>query len=225
MPDDSVLDNPVLSSLEGFHSHLARRQGRALAFPADVAPFTALPLDATAADWDDLGSLVGAGAQAWLAGDPRRAPDGWTSVARLDGVQMVAATVDAQPDDEALVLGPDDVPDILDLVSRTRPGPFLPRTIEVGRYLGIRREGALVALAGERLRPPGFTEVSAVCTDPAVRGQGLAGRLVRAVVAGVEARGDVAVLHATADNPAVGLYRTLGFVVRRAVTFEGFTAP
>ena len=72
---------------------------------------------------------------------------------------------------------------MLDLVARTEPGPFLPRTIEMGTYLGIRRGGALVAMAGERLHPPGWTEISAVCTDDAYRSRGLGTRLVLAVAA------------------------------------------
>ena len=103
-------------------------------------------------------------------------------------------------DPEAVRLGPADVPEMLDLVARTQPGPFLPRTITSGTYLGIRRGGALVAMAGERMRPPGWGEISAVCTDPAHRGQGLAGRLVRAVGAVVRERGDVPFLHAAADE-------------------------
>lgn len=82
------------------------------------------------------------------------------------------------------MLGPDDVPEILGLVDRAQPGPFRKRTIELGTYLGIRRDGELIAMAGERMRPPGWTEISAVCTDPAYRGQGLATRLIRAVAAG-----------------------------------------
>ena len=81
-----------------------------------------------------------------------------------------------------VTLGLDDVPDMLDLVDRTEPGPFTPKTIELGTYLGVRVDGALIAMAGERMRPPGYTEVSAVCTDPAFRGQGLAAYLVDAVM-------------------------------------------
>ena len=107
------------------------------------------------------------------------------------------------PDPEALVLGPDDVPEMLDLVERTRPGPFRPATITIGTYLGFRdTAGALIAMAGERMRPPGWTEISAVCTDPAHRGRGLATRLVRAVGAAIRDRGDVPFLHTTRDNTA-----------------------
>jgi predicted GNAT family acetyltransferase len=115
---------------------------------------------------------------------------------------------------------------MLELIARTRPGPFLPRTIELGDYLGIRRDGALVAMAGERLRLPGWTEVSAVCTDETVRGGGLASRLVRAVVAAIRDRGDEALLHVASTNAnAIRLYRTLGFVERREIDFVVVKAP
>jgi predicted GNAT family acetyltransferase len=122
-------------------------------------------------------------------------------------------------------LGADDVPQILDLVARTEPGPFRPRTIELGSYLGIRHDGRLVALAGERLHPAGWTEISAVCTDPAYRGRGLASRLVSAVGAGIAERGDRALLHALATNPAVDLYLSLGFRLRRLTEFRSVTVP
>jgi ribosomal protein S18 acetylase RimI-like enzyme len=115
---------------------------------------------------------------------------------------------------------------MLDLVARTRPGPFLPRTPELGTYLGIRRGGRLVAMAGERMHPPGWTEVSAVCTDSAYRGQGLGARLVRAVVAGVRARDESAFLHAAATNTgAIRLYESLGFRLRVRMAFLAVRVP
>ncbi|PPK60595.1 FR47-like protein [Actinokineospora auranticolor] len=101
-----------------------------------------------------------------------------------------------------------------------------PRTIELGTYLGIRRAGVLVAMAGERLRPPGWTEISAVCTDPAARGQGLATRLVLAVAAGIRARGETPFLHTGARNTnAIRLYEALGFRLRREMPFLLLTVP
>ncbi len=124
------------------------------------------------------------------------------------------------------MLGDADVEDMLDLVRLARPGPFLPRTIEFGGYLGIRRDGALVAMTGERLRPSGWVEISAVATHPEHRGQGLAGVLVRRVVAGVHSRGERPFLHAAADNiEAIRLYRELGFSVRRETRFVIARAP
>jgi predicted GNAT family acetyltransferase len=131
---------------------------------------------------------------------------------------MVAADVEGAH--EAEVLTAADVPEVLDLVTRTKPGPFLPRTIEFGRYLGIRRNGRLVSMAGERMRGPGWTEISAVCTDDAYRGQGLAARVVRAVAAGIAGRGETALLHVDRKNSsAIRFYENLGFTVRAEMDF------
>ncbi len=215
------LDDPVRAALTGPHAGFAVGHGRALRYAPDVAPWAATPRDA--AGWADLATL---GRVAWLAGDPIEPPPGWTVERRLPGVQLDGSGVDGAADPDAVVLGDADVPEMLDLVARTRPGPFLPRTHELGRYLGIRAGGALVAMAGERMRPPGWSEISAVCTDPAFRGKGLAARVVRAVAAAVRERGDRPFLHAAADNTgALRLYATLGFVHRRDTEFAGFRAP
>lgn len=220
------LDNPAWTSLTGPHTSFAEREGQALRYPPDVAPWTAVPRGADERAWRDLAVLAGAGATALVAGDPHTPPAGWEAEMRLPGVQLVGTGLDPGDDAEAVVLGAVDVPEMLDLVARTRPGPFRPRTHEMGVYLGIRRGGALVAMAGERMRPPGFSEISAVCTDPAYRGQGLGSRLVRAVGAVIRARGDVPFLHASAENvTAVRLYEQLGFTLRRTVEFAAFRAP
>lgn len=221
-----VLDNAVLSALRGAHAHLAEVNGLAARYRTDVALFAALAEGADPRAWADLAALAGPAAPVVLAGDPPAPPPGWTVHMRLDGVQLTGAGVEPAADPEAEVLGPADVPEILDLVARTEPGPYLPRTVETGRYLGIRRDGALIAMAGERLRPDGWTEVSAVCTDPAYRGQGLAGRLVRAVAEGIRARGETPFLHAAASNTgAIRLYEKLGFTLRRTLTFSMLRTP
>jgi ribosomal protein S18 acetylase RimI-like enzyme len=153
-------------------------------------------------------------------------PDGWEVIFTLDGVQMVDDGIPAAPDPEAVVLGPADVPEMLALVERTRPGPFRPRTIAMGTYLGVRRGGRLIAMAGERLHPPGWTEISAVCTDAEHRGEGLATRLVLAVAAGIRERGDTPFLHASAANVnAIRLYTALGFRLRRTLRFGAVRTP
>jgi ribosomal protein S18 acetylase RimI-like enzyme len=135
-------------------------------------------------------------------------------------VQLVGAAVEARPDPEAVVLGRADLPQILALVERTAPGPFLPRTIELGTHLGIRRGGVLVAMAGERRHPPGWTEIGGVCTEAAHRGQGLATRLIRALAARIGERGEAPFLHAPAASAnAVSSYEAIGFEVRRSSDF------
>lgn len=115
---------------------------------------------------------------------------------------------------------------MLDLVGRTKPGPFGPRTIELGTYLGFREEGALVAMAGERLSAPGWTELSAICTDPRMRGRGFASRLIGAMVANVQDRGDRPIMHVRSDNvDAIAVYERLGFVVRRTFSIDVVAPP
>jgi ribosomal protein S18 acetylase RimI-like enzyme len=219
------LDNPVRSSLAGPHARFAERRGNVLRYPVDVSPFLALPDQPDAADWADAAALAGPGALIALAGVRVPAPDGWQVTLIGEGVQLVEVDVEAAVDSEAVRLGPGDVAEMLELAGRTKPGPFLPRTVELGSYLGIRRGGTLVAMAGERLHPPGWTEISAVCTDDAWRGRGFASRLVRALVAGIRARGETAFLHAVSDNPAIGLYEALGFRLRRGTVFSAVRVP
>ncbi|MHB9755553.1 GNAT family N-acetyltransferase [Streptomyces sp. BYX5S] len=226
IPGFDPLDHPAYAALTGPHAHFAERSGRALRYPAAVTPWTALPPDAGPADWADLAAFAEPDGTLPLLGTDVEVPDGWETTVDHAGVRMVGDAVDAAPDPEAVPLTVADVPEMLDLVSRTRPGPFTPRTIELGTYLGIRRGGALVAMAGERLHLPGYTEVSAVCTDPAQRGQGLAGRLVRAVSAVILERGETPFLHTGAANAsAIRLYESLGFHLRATTRFRTVRAP
>ncbi|MEU2775732.1 GNAT family N-acetyltransferase [Streptomyces sp. NPDC007162] len=221
-----VLDNPALASLTGPHAHFAERRGRVLRYPVDVSPWLALPDRPEAADWADLAALAGPGAEVGVPGYRGELPAGWELTMNIAGVQLVDEGMETAPEPAAVRLGPADVPEMLDLIARTRPGPFLPRTIEMGTYLGIRREGRLIAMAGERLHPPGWTEISAVCTDPAHRGEGLATRLIRAVAHGIRERGETPFLHTGADNTtAVRLYESLGFRLRRRTAFIAARVP
>jgi ribosomal protein S18 acetylase RimI-like enzyme len=224
--DERVLDNPARAALTGPHAHFAERRGRVLRYPVDVSPWLALPDEPDADDWADVATLAGPGAEITLFGCRGQIPEDWEITLDMDGVQMVDDGLAAAPDPEAILLGPADVPEMLDLVARTRPGPFLPRTVELGTYLGIRRNGALIAMAGERLHPPGWTEISAVCTDPSARGEGLASRLILAVAHGIRERGETPFLHTGAGNTtAIRLYESLGFRLRRTTAFLAARAP
>lgn len=224
-----VLDDPVGASLRGPHAHLARRHGNAFAYAPDVATFVAVPASPGPGDWDDLAWLLGPGGFADLFSSPAEPPPDWPLVFSLTGVQMVGPSrMPSRPDPgvDVVELGPADVPAMLALARRTSPGPFWARTIEMGRYVGIRDGSTLVAMAGERLHPPGFTEISAVCTAPEARGRGYAARLVSELAAGIVARGERPFLHVASDNTAArGLYERLGFSVRREVVFHGSRVP
>ena len=226
------LDRPIWHALLGAHARVAQPasgpDGAVLAarYHPDVSPFAAVGEIEDAAGWSALAGIVEPGGQTVVM-VPFDAPDGirpwppagWSVVMDLPGVQMIDRAMRPAVDPEAVLLGPEDVTEMLDLVARTRPGPFAKRTIELGGYIGFRVAGRLVAMAGRRFAPGGWTEISAVCTDADQRGRGLGSRLVRAVAAGIVDGGDIPFLHAAATNPAITLYEELGMEVRRSVRF------
>jgi ribosomal protein S18 acetylase RimI-like enzyme len=221
--DVHALDNPVWGSVIGAHAALADvvsvGDGRAGRYQTDVAPFGAVEDAADPVCWDALAELLDGHATCLLI-EPADLPPGWDVVTVIPGVQMDGTGLAPAPDPEAVTMTEADVPDMLELVRRTQPGPYLRRTIRMGGYLGIRHDGELIAMAGQRLHPSGWAEISAVCTDDRHRAQGLGTRLVRAVAAGITSRGEVPFLHAAADNTgAIRLYEALGFTVRRTLSF------
>ncbi|MGP5199478.1 GNAT family N-acetyltransferase [Brachybacterium alimentarium] len=224
---DPVLDNPVWSSLTGRHAHLAIGNELVRHFPADVSPFVGVKDWEHPEIWDAILDVFGHDAVVGVSHADPLLPDGWTPVFSIPGVQLVQTDrFEARPDDEAIELGAADSTDMLSLVERTKPGPFLPRTHELGRYVGIRRAGRLIAMAGERLHPDGWTEISAVAVDEDFRRQGLASRLIRDVAFHIQQRGDQALLHASAGNTgAIAGYEKLGFRLRREVLFGAVRTP
>jgi predicted GNAT family acetyltransferase len=214
------LDRPVWASLCAHHAPLSEGGLLARRFVRDVNLF-ASTCDDSAAALTALAALVRPGESVLLAQVPQIViPAGFVAVKELKGVQMLATRrmpPESAPGD-ILTLGDRDAPEMLALAKLTEPGPFLPRTHVMGRFLGIRIDGRLAAMAGERMRFPGYTEVSAVCTHPDFRGRGLARCLSAAVVAGIEARGDQPFLHAWKTNrTAISLYEGLGFELRTEI--------
>ncbi|MFC4244511.1 GNAT family N-acetyltransferase [Gryllotalpicola reticulitermitis] len=223
----SALDNPVWYSLRSAHRSLARGDERALRYPADVSPFMAVADDHRGEDWERLAELVGTDPVV-LVNPPADVPASWVRVRRLDGLQMISPEnpSDATPGASATaitVLGESDRAEMLELATITKPGPFALRTGLLGRYVGIREEGRLIAMAGERLQPDGWAEISAVCTLPEFRGRGLARLVMDEISAGIRARGDRPFLHVVATNiGAIRLYERMGFSVRRPVQIDAY---
>ena len=218
--NDTPLDNPVWHALNGPLSRFAARHSTPdlVHFDPEVSIFSGVDrIDE--AMWQRIGELVGIDGHCGLFRDVVASPpDGWQELYRGPCLQMVASRLPAPSGLEVVPLGPKDGADMLALTELTEPGPFLPRTFELGRYVGLRREGRLVAMAGERFRVPGYVEISAVCTHPDVRGQGLAAELTLNVAHAIRARGDEAFLHVLESNEnAISLYQKLGFVIRRKI--------
>jgi GNAT superfamily N-acetyltransferase len=224
MADLARLDNPIWHALTSVHVPLARAAGAAARYPAAVSPLAGLARpsrDALA----DLSRLTEPGETVGLiTATPLDVPDGWQVLLARSIDQMIcdppAASRGPAPPAPFSALQPPDVPDMLALTAATEPGPFLARTIEMGRYRGIRApDGRLVAMAGERLRLAGFTEISAVCTDPAFRGRGYARGLVASLTAQLVEEGQMPFLHLKTENRARRVYEGVGFRLRRAMQF------
>jgi ribosomal protein S18 acetylase RimI-like enzyme len=211
------LDRPIWSALSTRQRAISLGSDRARRLPADVAPFADVR---DAADMAELASLVPPGDfVVMFTGRPVEPPPGLAIADASSGDQMVLEALRAPEGDIGIAeLTAADVPAMRELVKLTNPGPFGPRTIELGRFVGIRRDGRLVAMAGERLKPEGHTEITGVCTHPEHRGRGYSQVLVADVARHVLARGDTPFLHVYSTNTsAIALYEKLGFRLRRAL--------
>jgi len=214
-----LLDTPAWTSLTTRQAHFAKGSDKTLCYDRDVAKFAATTGAAPAALDELAGHLADDNdLMIFLQAESVSLPDNLTAHLDTEGVQMVWQS--AQPeracDHEIIALGPADIPEMLELTALTKPGPFGPRTIEMGDYWGIRIDGRLAAMSGERMNLSGFTEVSGVCCHPDFQGRGLATALSVYTANKIAARGDTPFLHAFAANEgAIRLYERLGFKLRR----------
>lgn len=213
------LDHPVWHALTTRQAAVAKRCGAAVRLRPDHGVFAA----AADASSDSLAALLelecGDEGLWFLQRDAVAPPPGLVLHHHAECVQMVAREIEAaDPGFAVEALSDDDAGQMLTLARLTEPGPFFEHTHRLGRFIGVKQDGRLIAMAGERLQPPGFTEVSGVCTHPDHRGRGYAGALMRIVAARIVDRGETPFLHAYADNAgAIALYERLGFRLRAEV--------
>lgn len=219
---DHPLDNPIWAALTSRQSAFAEGGDRARRFPADVSPLAACA-NTTEDAAADLCSLIAAdGDLSVMQRVPPTPAEGVYIAFHGDGVQLVADTFSgAAMTDDMVHLGEDDAAEMLELATLTRPGPFVANTHRMGRFIGIRDEGRLIAMAGERVQLDGYSEISAVCTHPDYRGRGYGGVLLAAVGARMLEEGITPFLHAYASNTgAIALYRRMGFAYRCSVVHQ-----
>lgn len=230
------LDNPIWYSLTGPHAVFAHGNTSALRYAPDVAWFVGVP-DPHGAGVGAIGEILDPGEFAIVFSVCTVvAPPGGQQVYVGKYHQMVCdhttptrpAIGHFEPVDpvelvEPAELGEADIDDMLALVALSEPGPFLARTHTLGHYIGIRHGDALVAMAGERMRIEGATEISAVCTHPDARGHGYAEGLVRRLTWRINARGERAFLHVSDENaPARRIYERIGFTRRVTMSIQVF---
>ena len=216
-----ALDNVIWQALTTRQAEFAEVVGHARRFVPEVTSLTGISKP-NAEGYDSLAGLVGSGGTAAVFLDePYRESEGWKTIGGAPLLEMVCDNGGTQAANPARSLpqiselGPQDSPDMVKLAALTKPGPFGSRTHELGTYLGIRSDGKLVAMAGERLKVPGYTEVSAVCTHPEHTGQGYAQVLMLELMRRIRSRGETPFLHVREDNVrAVQIYERLGFRVR-----------
>ena len=214
------LDRPVWGSLTGSWSPRAMRVGEAVRLAPGYGHFAATP-ELTARSLATLAALeIDENGLHLVEPTPIETPPGLAVELQAGLVQMTAAEIEGEGADlEVLPLGEADGPEMFALARLTRPGPFAARTHALGGFIGVRSDGALVAMAGERMRTGGFCEVSGVCTHPDHRGRGYAGALMRIVARRILERGETPFLHAMQTNPgAIALYEKLGFRLRRVMS-------
>lgn len=213
------LDNVIWNALTTRQAEFAETHQHARRFVPEVTSLAGFR-EPTAEGYESLGGLVnGRGTIALFLEEPFQAREGWELAGSAPLLQMVCENghVKAVSDSEhtLIELGEADSAEMIELTGLTKPGPFNKRTHELGTYLGIRKDGKLVAMAGERLKVPGFTEVSAVCTHPEHTGRGYARVLMMEVMRRIRFRGEIPFLHVREDNArAIGLYERIGFARR-----------
>ncbi|HET9159327.1 MAG TPA: GNAT family N-acetyltransferase [Caulobacteraceae bacterium] len=220
------LDFPAWSALNGRHAGFALGGDSARRYDPTVNVFAGVA-GRDAESFAALSALVAEhGDVAMLEADEPPLPPG-LKFASIDlGVQMVEARPSEGPPPtlEAVPLTDADAAAMLALAHLTQPGPFFKRTHKLGDFFGVKVDGRLAAMAGERMKPQGYTEVSGVCVHPDFRGRGYAAGLTRIVAGRIRARGEVPFLHAYAHNkPAITLYEALGWELRREVLMMRLT--
>jgi predicted GNAT family acetyltransferase len=211
------LDYPIWTALTTRQMPLAEISGPARRYPATIAPFAAVA-DETPASWAALHALMGPDQPAVMfTPDPVAPPAAlFDVVMAATGEQMIGTPAQTATDTPLVTLGAADVPEMMELVELTKPGPFALRTHELGHFLGVKIEGRLVAMTGERMAPGNHTEMTAVCVHPEFRGRGYAQSLLAAVSRQILARGEIPFLHVFSENhSAIALYKRQGMTIRR----------
>jgi ribosomal protein S18 acetylase RimI-like enzyme len=217
---DAALDNPIFASLQGRHASLALQHDAVLRYPADIAPFLGVP-DTGETTLSALSALVPEGDTVYLLGVAPHVDAGWSLKDYAPLAQMVCESPIPLPDGpEIIALDATHHADVMALTALVYPHYFRPRTMAMGRYFGIYRDGRLAAMVGERLGGGDTREMSAICTHPDFLGRGYAHRLTAMLTNATLEAGILPYLHVSHENlRAKALYQRIGFRLRRDIGF------
>jgi predicted GNAT family acetyltransferase len=219
---EDLFANPAWHALHTIHRHFAVSAGDACRYPADVAPFAAVTTPSIQA-LQQLHSLLTPGESVWLIGESYPPTSSLSFEESLECLQMVLPQeiLPPSPPAEIVQLSNADAPEMVALTNLAFPGFFRSRTCEMGSYYGVRLEGKLIAMGGERLMLDGYPEISGVCTHPAHRSKGYAASLIWHLAQDHRRNGLTSWLHVSAANHhAIELYVRLGFTVAQKVTLH-----
>ena len=210
-----IRTNPVWAALTTGNKDLAEGSGLALRYPPEICAFAGMKSPTPEAYEQLLALVPGSGRISLLTAGNSDPPPPFSVQHSIFGYQMEAVgfVLPDQADTIVEVLGEADAPEMVQLTALTRPGPFEPQTHRLGRYVGIRIESRLVAMAGERLRFTDRVEISAVCVHPDFRRRGYAELLMATLMRISKEEGMIPLLHVAEGNPAIALYQRLGFQI------------
>jgi GNAT superfamily N-acetyltransferase len=216
---ENLFANPVWHALQSKHRHFVVSAGDACRYPADVTPFAAVATPSTSA-LQSLHSLLIPGEYVWLIGESYPSIPELSCQGTLECLQMVLPedVTPPSPTPEIVPLPNANAPEMVALTDIAFPGFFRSRTCEMGSYYGVRSNGELIAMGGERLTLDGYPEISGICTHPAHRGNGHAASLIWHLVRNHRSDGFISWLHVSAENHhAIEFYLRLGFTKVRKV--------
>lgn len=220
-----LLDQPVWNALVSGNSNLSYGTSSAKYFDKTVAPF-ADSEDQHPDNFKTLYDTVPENQGVAIFSINKNLNAGpWSGNGRIDGLQMIYNKSVQELTGEQIIqpLESKDIPAMLSLTKQTNPGPFLEKTIDFGHYHGIFNNDVLVAMAGQRLHPGAFAEISAVCTHPDFTGKGLARQLILHQIKRIRESDETPFLHVKSENfNAIQLYKSIGFEVRSEIFIHLF---
>ncbi|MDP4214517.1 MAG: GNAT family N-acetyltransferase [Bacteroidota bacterium] len=225
---EQLLDNPIYNALISGNADFSNGDDQSKYFSIDIDPFAGLRENSR----HDLNNLyrISPAESFFILFIPGEIeiPYEWRVIDRMKILQMVydKPVPPAGTGQEFVVLQEEHIPQMLALTKMTNPGPFLSGTIRFGNYRGIFSGSRLVSMAGQRLQPKPYTEISAVCTHPDHLGKGYAGMLIAEQISRIIAGSGIPFLHVREENEnAIKLYHKLGFATRRGMIAYAIKKP